>query len=254
SGRVSYPFVQKSRTAGYDGKGVAVIKTKEDNNKMLPGPCVIEPLVNIDKEIAVIVARNERGEVAAYPAVEMEFEPEANLVEFLFCPANISSEIEKEAADLAKATIEAFDVCGLLAVELFLTKDGNLMINEVAPRTHNSGHHTLDSCITSQFEMQLRAVLNLPLGSTQMTSPSVMVNLLGAPDHTGPATYEGMDECMAIPGAKFHLYGKTMTKPFRKMGHATVVDQNLEEAKKRAVALKNGLRIVSEKRVEEGDK
>lgn len=243
-GTLSYPFVQKSRTAGYDGKGVAVIKNSADNEKILKGACVIEPLVDIDKEIAVSVARNENGAVVAYPAVEMEFDARANLVEFLFCPANISAEIAEQAEAMAKAVIAAYDMCGLLAVELFLTKDGELLINEVAPRTHNSGHHTIDSCVTSQFEMQLLAILNLPLGSTEITSPSVMVNLLGAEGFTGPAVYEGMADCLRIPGAKFHLYGKAVTKPFRKMGHATVVDGDLERAKKNAVLLRDGLRIV----------
>jgi 5-(carboxyamino)imidazole ribonucleotide synthase len=245
AGKIVYPFVQKSRTAGYDGKGVAVIKNESDHNKILPGACVIEPLVDIDKEIAVIVARNASGEVAAYPAVEMEFNPEANLVEFLFCPAAISLEVAQRAEDLAKATIAAFDMCGLLAVELFLTQSGDLLINEVAPRTHNSGHHTIDSCVTSQFEMQLLAILNLPLGSTKMHSPSVMVNLLGEPGYSGPAVYEGMADCLRIPGAKFHLYGKSTTKPFRKMGHATVMDADLEVAKKNAVRLKDALRIIA---------
>lgn len=244
-GEILYPFVQKSRTAGYDGKGVAVIKNRLDHNKILTGPCIIEPMVDIDREIAVSVARNEDGEVVAYPAVEMEFNEKANLVEFLFCPASISDEIAKQAEELAKATIAAYDMCGLLAVELFLTKDGQLLINEVAPRTHNSGHHTIDSCITSQFEMQLLAILNFPLGSTRITSPSVMVNLLGAPGHTGPAVYEGMSECLKIPGAKFHLYGKTITKPFRKMGHATVVDEDFDVARANALRLRDGLRIVS---------
>jgi len=246
SGEITYPFVQKSRTAGYDGKGVSVIKSAADVHKILKGACVIEPLVDIDKEIAVSVARNEAGEVVAYPAVEMEFDHRANLVEFLFCPAAITEGIAKQAEELAKATIAAYDMCGLLAVELFLTNSGELLINEVAPRTHNSGHHTIDSCITSQFEMQLLAILNLPLGSTKITSPSVMVNLLGTEGFTGPAQYEGMKECLQIPGAKFHLYGKTITKPFRKMGHATVVDSDLETAKKNAIKLRDGLRIISE--------
>lgn len=199
--------------------------------------------MEIEKEIAVLAARNESGEVVAYPAVEMAFNPVANLVEFLFCPANLSAEIAQEAEALAKATIEAYDICGLLAVELFLTKDGELLINEVAPRTHNSGHHTINSCVTSQFEQQLLAILNLPLGSTKITSPSVMVNLLGEPGFEGPAVYEGIAECLRIPGAKIHLYGKAITKPFRKMGHVTVVAEDLEEAKRRAVELKKKLKI-----------
>lgn len=245
SGKIQFPFVQKSRTAGYDGKGVAVIEDQSEVHKLLPGACVIEPKVDIDKELAVIVARNSNGAVKAFPTVEMEFNPQANLVEFLLCPAQISPEIEKACVDLAMSTINAYDLCGLLAVELFLTKSGEIMINEVAPRPHNSGHHTIDSCITSQFEQHLRAVLNLPLGSTEMKSPSVMVNLLGAEGHTGQAKYQNFGQAQQIEGAKLHLYGKAATKPFRKMGHATIVDSNLESAKKKARQLQKTLQIIS---------
>ena len=245
AGGLAYPFVQKSRTAGYDGQGVCVLKSERDAHKILSGACIIEPLVDIDKEIAVIVARNENGEVVAYPTVEMAFNPKANLVEYLFCPANISPEVDSQEKKIAHRCIEAFDICGLLAVELFLTKQGEILINEVAPRTHNSGHHTIDSCITSQFEQQLRAILNLPLGSTQMMSASVMVNLLGAEGYTGTAIYEGMEHCLQISGAKLHLYGKTLTKPFRKMGHATILDEDLEKAKAKAQDLQRTLHIIA---------
>ncbi len=244
-GIIKIPFVQKSRTAGYDGKGVAVIRTEGDLDKIMDAASIVEPLVDIQKEIAVIVARNEDGEIRAFPAVEMEFNPIANLVEFLFCPANISEAIEAEATKIAKETIEAYDLCGLLAVELFLTNDNDILINEVAPRPHNSGHHTIDSAITSQFQQHLRAVVNYPLGATDATSPSVMVNLLGAAGHTGPAHYADLDKCFAIEGAKFHLYGKTVTKPFRKMGHATVVDTDLDAAKEKARAINQTLRIIT---------
>jgi 5-(carboxyamino)imidazole ribonucleotide synthase len=240
------PFVQKSRTAGYDGRGVSIIRSKADlEEKLLPGPCMIEDLVEMDKEIAVIVARNESGQTQAFPAVEMAFNPEANLVEFLFCPANINKEVEAKAEALAAEVINAYGICGLLAVELFLDKEGNLLVNEVAPRPHNSGHHTIDSCYTSQFEQHLRAILNLPLGSTKMKSPSVMVNLLGAPDHTGPVHYKHLEECLKIEGAHFHLYGKSTTKPFRKMGHATIVDESLERAVGKARWIQEKLEIVS---------
>ena len=245
AGTITYPFVQKSRTAGYDGRGVSVIKQAQDLGKLLPGPCVVEEMVPIAKELAVIVARNASGEVKAYPAVEMVFNPEANLVELLFCPAAISPDLELQAETLAIQTIEAYDICGLLAVELFLNQDGQLLVNEVAPRPHNSGHHTIDSCYTSQFEQHLRAVLDLPLGSTKMKAPSVMVNILGAPGHDGPARYEGLAECLAIEGVHLHLYGKADTKPFRKMGHATVVDENLESAKAKALKVLETLRVVS---------
>jgi 5-(carboxyamino)imidazole ribonucleotide synthase len=240
------PFVQKSRTAGYDGRGVSIIRSEADlKDKLLSGPCMIEDLVEMDKEIAVIVARNESGQTQAFPAVEMAFNPDANLVEFLFCPANISEEVEAKAEALAVQVINTYGISGLLAVELFLDKAGNLLVNEVAPRPHNSGHHTIDSCYTSQFEQHLRAILNLPLGSTKMKSPSVMVNLLGAPGHTGPAYYKNLEECLKIEGAHFHLYGKTTTKPFRKMGHATIVDESMERAVGKARWIQEKLEIIS---------
>lgn len=245
SGQLSYPFVQKSRTAGYDGKGVAVIKSAADLPLLLPDASVVEDLVDIEKEIAVVVARNERGEVKAFPAVEMEFNPVANLVEFLRCPAEISPDIEQAAEQLALDTISAFGICGLLAVELFLTKDNQLLINEVAPRPHNSGHHTIDSCYTSQFEQHLRGILNLPLGSTKMKTASVMVNLLGEPSHSGPVQYDGFEDCVAMEGVKIHLYGKAETKPYRKMGHVTVLAENAEAAKAKARKVQQILKVVS---------
>ncbi len=246
SGTLSLPFVQKSRTAGYDGKGVSVIRNEAAlAEKLLPGPCLIEELVDIDKELAVIVARNEDGAIKAFPTVEMAFNPQANLVEFLFCPANISKELEEAAVQLSTEVIEAFGICGLLAVELFLDREGKLLVNEVAPRPHNSGHHTIDSCYTSQFEQHLRGVLNLPLGSTKMKAPSVMVNLLGAAGQTGPVHYEGLADCLEIAGVHLHLYGKSTTKPFRKMGHATVVDESLEAAVEKAREVQRKLQIVA---------
>ncbi len=243
--KVNFPFVQKSRTAGYDGRGVAVIKDDKSLSKLMNTPSVVEPLVDIWKEIAVIVAKNEKGEIKAFPPVEMEFNPEANLVEFLICPTNLSEKINQNAIQLAEDVIKAYNLCGLLAVELFLDQSNNLIVNEVAPRTHNSGHHTIDSCVTSQFQQQLRAVTNLPLGITEIMSPAVMLNLLGAEGFTGKAKYEGLEKAMAVEGAKFHIYGKTITKPFRKMGHVTVVDRDLEKAKEKANFIKNTLRIIA---------
>jgi len=245
-GKLRLPFVQKTRTAGYDGKGVSVIREESAlAEKLLPGPCLIEELVEIEKEIAVIVARNEAGAVEAFPAVEMAFNPEANLVEFLFCPADIPAAVEAEAERLSRRVIEAFGICGLLAVELFLDKEGQLLVNEVAPRPHNSGHHTIDSCYTSQFEQHLRAVLNLPLGSTKMKAPSVMVNLLGEAGQTGPAYYQGLEDCLAMEGVHLHLYGKTATKPYRKMGHATIVDESPERAVEKARRVQQLMRITA---------
>lgn len=245
SGDRPLPFVQKSRTAGYDGRGVSVIKNTEDvQSKLLPGPCVAEDLVDIEKEIAVIAARNENGDIQTFPAVEMIFNPVANLVEFLSCPAHITPEISRRADDLARQVIEAYDICGLLAVELFLTPQGEVLVNEVAPRPHNSGHHTIESCYTSQYDMHLRAILNWPLGSTQLKSPAVMVNLLGAEGHTGPAYYRGLEECLGIAGVNVHLYGKTDTKPYRKMGHVTVLGDSVEAAMAKARSVQDKLQVV----------
>lgn len=244
-GRETFPLVQKSRTEGYDGKGVAVLKSEADLDKILDAPCIAEDWVNMDRELAVVAARNARGEVATFPAVEMAFHPEANLVEFLLCPARISEEQEREAEALARKAIEALDVCGLLAVELFLTHSGELLINEVAPRPHNSGHHTINSCYTSQFEQHLRGILGLPLGSTRMKTPSVMINLLGEAGHYGPTQYQGLESCLAMEGVKVHLYGKSSTKPFRKMGHVTVLDETLEGAIQKAHKVKETLKVVS---------
>lgn len=246
SGARAYPFVQKSREAGYDGKGVALIKDARDLDKLLPGPCVIEDLVDIDKELSVVVARNPSGEIACYPTVEMEFNPEANLVEFLFCPAKINPEQERAAQQLATDCMEAYGLCGLLAVELFLDKNGKIWINEVAPRPHNSGHHTIDASYTSQFEQHLRAILDLPLGSTKSKVPwAIMVNLLGAPSYTGPAIYDGLDKILAMEGVFPHLYGKSLTKPFRKMGHATIIGDHFGETRKKALVVKEKLQIIA---------
>ena len=245
-GTVSLPFVQKTRTAGYDGKGVMVIRTPEDlQHKLVDTPSVIEPLVAIDKELAIIACRNERGEIKTYDAVEMVFNPEANLVELLCCPARIAPEIEAKAREIAIQTIEGYQICGLLAVEFFLTTCGEILINEVAPRPHNSGHHTIDSCVTSQFEQHVRGVLNLPLGDTRSHSAAVMVNVLGAEGYQGAVHYEGLEDVMALPGVHVHLYGKKNTKPFRKMGHITVTASKLETALDIAAKVQNTLRVIS---------
>lgn len=240
---LSYPFVQKSRTGGYDGKGVAIIKSESDIEKLLEGTCLIEDLVTIEKEIGLIVARNESGEISIFDPVEMVFDEEANLVDFLFAPASISSSVSMKAKAIATTLIEKFDICGLLAVEFFLNKEGDLLVNEVAPRTHNSGHHTIEACITSQFEQHARAILNMPLGDTSLISPAVMVNLLGNEGDRGPVTYTGMETCLGISNAHLHFYGKTETKPSRKMGHATVLDEDVEKAKEKAKIVKENLKV-----------
>lgn len=245
SGKIQFPFVQKTRKEGYDGKGVAVIQSGEDLDKLLPGTCLVEKKVAIVQELAVIVAKNASGEIKCFPLVEMAFNPQANLVEFLACPAQVSQETERQALELAERLIIAFDLCGLLAVEMFLDDRGKLWVNEVAPRPHNSGHHSIDSCYTSQFEQHLRGILDWPLGSTRLLSPSIMVNLLGEPGYSGPAIYQGLHECLAKEGVNIHLYGKAETRPYRKMGHATILAQSLEEARQKATFVKDTLKIVA---------
>jgi 5-(carboxyamino)imidazole ribonucleotide synthase len=239
------PAFHKLGRDGYDGKGVQRITSPADFDKAFDAPGLLEKAVDFDKELAVIVARNENGEVATFPTVEMVFHPEANLVEYLFAPADISAEIEKQAEELAKKTAQAIGIVGLLAVEMFLTKDGQVLINEVAPRPHNSGHHTIRANFTSQFEQHWRAILNLPLGDTTAYTPAAMVNLLGEEGHTGPAYYEGMDDLLATQGVFPFLYGKKITKPFRKMGHITVTDSDLTKLKEKAEWVKGALKVIT---------
>ena len=242
---IAYPFVQKSRKEGYDGRGVVVIKSVAENHKIFDTPSVIEEAINIEKELAVIVARNNKNEITSFPTVEMEFSAEANLVEQLVCPSAISNEVEEKAQQIAKKIIAALDMVGILAVELFLTKTGEVIVNEVAPRPHNSGHHTIESCYTSQFEQHLRAILDFPLGSTKLIQPSIMLNILGEADAIGKITYEGIDECMRTEGVNLHIYGKRDVKPYRKMGHVTILGENIEAARIKAAQVKKVLKAKS---------
>lgn len=225
------PFMQKLRKGGYDGKGVTPLRTESEFNAAFNAPSVLEEFVPFVKELAVIVARNENGELATFPLVEMEFNPEANLVEFIFSPANVNIETESNAKKIATDIANKLEHVGLLAIELFLTEDGNLLVNEIAPRPHNSGHHTIEACFVSQYGMHLRAILNMPLGSTGLRTRAVMINLLGEKGFEGKARYENIEEVLHTEGAYIHLYGKEDTKPFRKMGHITVCNLNLENAK-----------------------
>ena len=245
SGKLPLPFVQKLRRGGYDGRGVSIINTKNDLVKLLDGASVIEELVDIDKEISAIVARNERGEVRCHPTVEMEFNPDANLVEKLICPSTLPAKIADEAEDIAVKIISELELYGLLAVEMFVDQKNKIWVNEIAPRPHNSGHHTIESTVTSQFEQLLRSIFNLPLGSTRIKMPAVMINLLGETGFEGRVRYEGLTECMAVEGVKIHLYGKKITKPFRKMGHVTILAPTIDEAKKKADFVKQKMKVVS---------
>lgn len=239
------PAFFKLGKAGYDGRGVQRISSEKELANLLPGPGLLERQVDFEKEISVIVARNHNGEIETYPTVELVFNPEHHLVEFLFSPARISLEQEQTAQELARSVIRNLNMVGLLAVEMFLDTSGEILVNEVAPRPHNSGHQTIEGNITSQYEQLLRAILGWPLGSTALKGPTAMVNLLGAPGFQGPAIYQGLEEVLAIEGAHVHLYGKTITKPFRKMGHVTITDPNEQRLEEKARAVKKQLKIIS---------
>lgn len=239
------PAVNKLGKEGYDGRGVQILRTEADLEQAFDAPGLLEKLIDFDKEIAVTVARNENGELIAYPAVECAFHPTANLVEFLFAPAEISPELEAKAQEIAKAVILKLDMVGILAVEMFVTKSGDVLVNEIAPRPHNSGHHTIEANFTSQFEQHLRSVMNWPLGNPELRCPAAMINLLGEDGFSGPAIVEGKEEAMAEKGVYIHLYGKKLTKPFRKMGHVTILDENVESLKAKANRIKELIKIKS---------
>jgi 5-(carboxyamino)imidazole ribonucleotide synthase len=241
----SFPYMLKQRKDGYDGKGVMKIAALSDLDDAFEGPCLIEELVDFEKEIAVIVSRNVKGEVRTFPMVEMEFNAEANLVEFLISPSTYPEIIQERAEVIAKNIAAALNITGLLAVEMFVTKNGEILVNELAPRPHNSGHQTIEGNYVSQFEQHLRSIFNLPLGDTRCITNSVMINLLGEKNHDGVAKYNGLEKIMAIDGVYVHLYGKKYTKPFRKMGHVTVVDQNRESAIEKANFIKETLKVIS---------
>ncbi len=228
--KLALPFVQKTRTGGYDGKGVLIVKRPEQLAQLLEGPAVVEALAPLRVELAVVAARRPSGEIATFPVVEMDFDPVQNLVTQLISPARIDAGFAEAAQKIASQLIESLDICGLLAVEFFLLEDDQLWVNEIAPRPHNSGHITMNGFATSQFEQHLRAILDLPLGATTQYRPAVMLNLLGADGPSGPVIYPGLEACLALPGVHIHLYGKTRTSPHRKMGHVNIVAETLEEA------------------------
>ncbi len=239
------PAVHKLGRAGYDGRGVQVLRGRDDLHKSFDAPGVLEKLVDFTREISVIVARNPAGETVSYPPVEMAFHAEQNLVEFLFSPARLTAELQEKADTIARKVARELDIVGLLAVEMFVTREGDVLVNEIAPRPHNSGHHTIEANVTSQYEQLLRAILNLPAGDTSVISPSAMVNLLGEPGHSGPARYVGFEEVLALPGAHIHLYGKRLTKPFRKMGHVTIVDSDEARLFEKVNFVKQKLKVIA---------
>lgn len=240
-----YPYIQKLRKDGYDGRGVRKIEGESDLEQAFEAPSIIEEWVDFEQEIAVIVSRNENGEIAVYPCVEMEFNPQANLVEFLISPSILPLEIQQQAEHLARKIALDLQMVGILAVELFLTKDGQLLVNELAPRPHNSGHHTIEGNVTSQFGQHLRAIFNLPPGDTSARTNAVMINLLGEEGHEGLAQYEGIQDVLAKEGVFVHLYGKKYTKPFRKMGHITVIHESREQAIALAREVQQMIRVVT---------
>ena len=240
------PAVQKLDRDGYDGRGVQVLKTEEDLPKAMDAPGLLEAFVPFEKEIALIIARNAKGEIKTFPIVEMVFHPVHNLVEYLFSPAEVSQQQYEEAEDIARRLVEGLDFVGLLAIEMFVGKDGEILINEIAPRPHNSGHQSIRGNLTSQYEQHLRAILGLPLGDTDILSPSAMVNLLGADGYKGRAVYKGIENLLAIGGAYPHIYGKAETKPFRKMGHVTILAEDLEQLKEKVKQVKESVEVISE--------
>lgn len=230
-----FPVMQKLRRLGYDGKGVKKINSTQELSTGLTEPSFLEQFIPFQKELAVIVARNQRGDIVTYPTVEMQFHPEANLVEWLLAPARISQQIDATARDTAVKLAKALQVVGGLAVEMFLTETGEVLVNEIAPRPHNSGHHTIEGNVTSQYDQHLRAIMNWPLGDTATRSPAVMVNLIGQIGR--------LEAVLAVPGAYLHLYGKAEAKPFRKMGHMTVLHKDVEQALRTALDLKTKVHL-----------
>ncbi len=239
------PFVWKSAQFGYDGTGVKIVRTESDIEELQDTPSITEDLIPFKNELAVIVARNKKGEVKTYPPVEMEFHPEANQVEYVICPARISEKVAAKATKVAMQVANSFEHIGLLAVEMFQTEDDEILVNEVAPRTHNSGHYSIEASYTSQFEQHLRSILNMPLGNTDSKVAGIMVNLVGSEGYSGPVIYENMEQVLAMDGVTPHIYGKKETRPFRKMGHITIVNDDLAEARAQAGIVKNLITVKS---------
>ena len=242
---IEFPFVWKATQFGYDGTGVKVVRTYDDLQALPEGECIAEKLIPFKNELAVIVARNANGDIKTYPVVEMEFHPEANQVEYVICPARIEETVAKKAQEIALKIAKTLDFVGLLAVEMFQTETDEILVNEVAPRTHNSGHYSIEASYTNQFEQHLRSILNLPLGNTASKVAGIMVNLVGEEGYSGNVVYQNMDEILKINGVTPHIYGKKTTKPFRKMGHVTIVNENIDIARQVAQQVKETVRVIS---------
>ena len=242
---IEFPFVWKSAQFGYDGTGVKIVKNYDDLQSLPEGECIAEKLIPFKNELAIIVARNSNKEIKTYPVVEMEFHPEANQVEYVICPARIDDSIAEKAQKIALNIANTFDFVGLLAVEMFQTQNDEILVNEVAPRTHNSGHYSIEASYTNQFEQHIRSILNLPLGNTESKVAGIMVNLVGEEGYTGNVVYENIEKILKIYGVTPHIYGKKITKPFRKMGHVTIVNKDITEARKIAQQVKETIKVIS---------
>ena len=242
---ISLPFVWKATQFGYDGTGVKIVRTFEDLANLPKVECIVEKLIPFKNELAVIVAKNAAGETKTYPVVEMEFHPEANQVEYVICPARIDEKVAKKAQEIALKVVNSFDFIGLLAVEMFQTEDDDILVNEVAPRPHNSGHYSIEASYTNQFEQHVRSILNLPLGNTESKVAGIMVNLVGEENFSGDVVYENMKEILKIDGVTPHIYGKKQTRPFRKMGHVTIVNSDINKAREIAQKVKETVRVIS---------
>ena len=242
---LDYPFIWKAAQFGYDGQGVKVVRKLADLDDLPTGECITEEMIAFKNELAVIVVRNPSGEVKTYPVVEMEFHPEANQVEYVICPARINDKVALKAQEIALKISDKLQHIGILAVEMFQTQNDDILVNEVAPRPHNSGHYSIEASYTNQFEQHIRAILDLPLGNTQSKVAGIMVNLVGEEGHTGDVVYENMAEIMAMDGVTPHIYGKKQTRPFRKMGHVTIVNADINKARQTAQQVKETIRIVS---------
>ncbi|WP_394970263.1 5-(carboxyamino)imidazole ribonucleotide synthase [uncultured Croceitalea sp.] len=245
NGGLEFPFIWKSAQFGYDGQGVKVVRKLSDLEGLPNVECIAEEMVNFKNELAVIVARSAKGEIKTYPVVEMEFHPEANQVEYVICPARIDEKVAKKAQEVALKVSNAIEHVGLLAVELFQTQEDDILVNEVAPRPHNSGHYSIEASYTNQFEQHIRAILGLPLGNTDSKVAGIMVNLVGAENHTGDVVYENMEEVLQLDGVTPHIYGKKQTRPFRKMGHVTIVDEDMIRAREVAQEVKEKIKVIS---------
>lgn len=245
NGGLNLPFVWKAAQFGYDGQGVKVVRELKDLEGLPAGECIAETMIPFKNELAAIVARNASGDIKTYPVVEMEFHPEANQVEYVICPARIDDKVATKARELALKVAEKIGLTGLLAVEMFQTKDDEILVNEVAPRPHNSGHYSIEASYTNQFEQHIRCILDLPLGATDSKVAGIMVNLVGEEGHTGDVVYENMEQILEMAGVTPHIYGKKQTRPFRKMGHVTIVNQDINEARKTAQKVKETIKVIS---------